>query len=112
MRRAAKVDDNQTQIVAALRKAGYSVCILSAVGKGVPDILVGAHGVNILMELKDGTKPRSARKLTVDEYKWHEAWQGQVDVVESVYEALQAVHEHSKRAQAQHKAEEVAVVPI
>lgn len=95
MRRAAKIDDNQNEIVAGLRKAGYSVCILSAVGKGVPDILVGAHGVNILMEIKDGTKPKSARALTVEESKWHKAWLGQVVVVESLYEALKAVNDLS-----------------
>jgi hypothetical protein len=95
MRRAAKIDDNQTEIVKNLRKAGYSVCILSAVGKGVPDILVGANGVNILMEIKDGNKPLSARKLTPDEAKWHQSWKGQVAVVSSLYEALTAVFVHS-----------------
>lgn len=93
MRRAAKVDDNQAEIVAALRKAGYSVCVLSAVGKGVPDIMVGSYGVNVLLEIKDGSKPASARKLTADEAKWHKAWKGQVAVVSSVYEALEAVFE-------------------
>lgn len=93
MRRAGKIDDNQNEIVKSLRKAGYSVCILSGVGKGVPDILVGANGSNILMEIKDGNKPLSARKLTPDESKWHGAWLGQVTVVNSVYDALTAVYE-------------------
>lgn len=96
MRRAAKVDDNQSEIVAALRKAGYSVCVLSAVGKGVPDIMVGSFGQNILLEIKDGSKPPSARKLTADESKWHKAWKGQVAVVSSVTEALQAIYDHTR----------------
>lgn len=93
MRLAARVDDNQTEIVKALRKAGYSVCILSAVGKGVPDLMVGANGRNVLLEIKDHRKPRSARKLTPDEAKWHEAWKGQVAVVCDVYEALTAIYD-------------------
>lgn len=41
MRRAARTDANQTAIVEALRKCGASVQSLAAVGKGVPDLLVG-----------------------------------------------------------------------
>ena len=41
MRQAAKVDDNQAAIVEALRSLGASVESLAAVGKGVPDLLVG-----------------------------------------------------------------------
>jgi hypothetical protein len=42
MRRAAKIDANQPQIVEALRKAGATVHSLAAVGNGIPDLLVGA----------------------------------------------------------------------
>lgn len=91
MRRAAKVDDNQPEIVAALRAAGYSVQSIAAVGKGCPDLLVGCRGKNLLMEVKDGSKPPSKRKLTPDEQTWHAAWRGQVCVVESVDDALAAV---------------------
>lgn len=100
MRLAGRVDANQKQVVDGLRKAGYSVCVLSGVGKGVPDLLVGANGVNILLELKDGAKPKSARKLTADEFKWHEAWKGQVATVESLYDALTAVFEVSLKSEA------------
>ena len=47
--RAAKIDANQNEIVDALRKAGCSVQILSSVGKGCPDILVGRGGRNYLL---------------------------------------------------------------
>ena len=92
MRRAARTDDNQQQIVQGLRAAGFSVCILAQLGKGVPDLLVGAEGVNFLFEVKDGAKPKSARKLTVDELKWHKGWKGTVCVVESLYDALNAIN--------------------
>lgn len=89
--RKAKVDANQKEIVAALRKAGVSVQHLHAVGKGCPDLLAGVpDGSNVLLEVKDGKKPPSARKLTPDQVEWHSAWRGRVVVVTSVDEALQA----------------------
>ena len=91
MRRAAKVDDNQTEIVAALRKIGATVQPLHAVGQGCPDILVGWRGMNTILEIKDGKKPPSARKLTEDQERWHAAWRGQVTVVETVEQAIEAV---------------------
>lgn len=91
MRRAAKVDANQAEIVAALRAVGASVQPLHAVGSGVPDLLIGWRGKNLLFEVKDGSKPQSDRKLTPDQVTWHEAWRGQVCVVKSVQEALEAI---------------------
>lgn len=76
MRRAAKIDANQEQVVSALRAAGATVQSLAAIGKGVPDLLVGYQGKTVLMEVKDGKKPPSARELTKDQLKWHGAWRG------------------------------------
>lgn len=91
MRRAAKVDANHGEIVEALRKIGASVQSLHAVGQGCPDILVGWRGMLTLLEIKDGAKPPSARKLTPDQERWHAEWRGQVAVVENVEQALAAV---------------------
>jgi hypothetical protein len=76
MRRAAKVDDNQEEIVKALRAVGATVQTLAAIGKGVPDLLVGYQGQTILVEIKDGKKSPSERRLTEDQLKWHGAWNG------------------------------------
>ena len=76
MRRAAKIDANQEQIVEALRAVGASVQTLAAIGKGVPDLLVGYQGKTLLLEIKDGRKPPSERRLTEDQLKWHGAWRG------------------------------------
>lgn len=98
MRRAARIDANQTQIVSALRSVGASVELLSAVGKGCPDLLVGYRNENILMEVKDGKKPQSERKLTSDQIVWHREWKGVVHVVKSIDEALFAIGViHEKR---------------
>lgn len=92
MRRAAKIDDNQKEIVQALRAVGATVQTLAAVGKGVPDLLVGHQGKTLLLEVKDGNKAPSERRLTEDQLKWHGAWRGgPVAIVEDVEAALRAL---------------------
>lgn len=92
MRRAAKIDDNQPEIVAALRKIGALVTLLSAVGEGVPDLLVWYRDKWTLLEVKDGNKPPSARKLTTDQAKWHAVHaDARVFVVTTIDEAIAAV---------------------
>ena len=98
MRRAAKVDANQSQIVAALRDVGASVQPLHAVGQGCPDLLVGFRGQCFTLECKDGSLPPSARKLTEAQKWWHMNWRGHVVVVKSVDEALEAIGVDSFRA--------------
>ena len=91
MRRAAKADRNQPEIVNMLRLVGCTVQHLHTIGKGCPDILVGYQGKNYVLELEDGELPPSGRKLTDDEKKWHEDWRGEVHVVSNVREALDAI---------------------
>ncbi len=88
MRRAARVDRNQAEIVRVLRAIGASVQHLHSVGKGCPDLLVGYQGINYLFEIKDGTKPRSQRKLTPDEVEFFMSWRGRAYIVDSVHQAL------------------------
>jgi hypothetical protein len=76
MRRAARVDANQQEIVDMLRSAGCTVQSLASLGHGVPDLLVGYRGRTILMEVKDGRKAPSARLLTPDQREWADAWTG------------------------------------
>lgn len=89
---ARRVDVNQREIVKTLRKMGFTVLILSMVGKGCPDILVGAFGKNILIEIKDGNKPPSGRKLTEHEQIFHDAWKGQVCVIKNIDELLNLIN--------------------
>ena len=91
MRRAAKVDANQREVVAALRGAGATVQLLHAVGEGCPDLLVGYKGLNLLLEVKDGSKPPSAQKLTPQQEVWHRDWRGHRVVVNSPEAALTAI---------------------
>lgn len=88
MRYANRIDANQNSIVDALRKAGAYVRIISQ-GDGIPDLLVAYKGYTILMEVKDGNKPPSARKLTEAEQKFFDEWTGgMLVVVNSVEESI------------------------
>ncbi len=92
MRRAAAVDDNQREVVRALRLVGASVQHLHQVGAGCPDLMVGYRRQTFLLEVKDGAKIPSLQRLTPDEKTWHATWRGlPVMVVRDVSEALQAI---------------------
>lgn len=84
MRRIAKIDGNQHEVVDAFRKLGFSVLLLHQVGGGCPDILVGKYKRNVLVEIKDDSKPPSARKLTNDQRWFHESWHGEIYIVNNV----------------------------
>lgn len=90
MRRAAKIDDNQVEIANALRWAGCNVLSLAAVGKGCPDLLVERADTLYLIEVKDGAKSPSRRRLTAEQERFHRIW-STPKVVATVDEALEAV---------------------
>lgn len=92
MRRNARVDANQKDIVDALYSVpGVSVQHLHAQGMGCPDILVGWRNKNYLFEIKDPAKKPSARELTKMQERWHFQWSGQVAVIHSVEDALEII---------------------
>lgn len=90
MRRAARTDANHREIVDALRKVGCVVHDTSALGGGFPDLVVKAARV-LLMEVKDGKKPPSARRLTPEQEKFAAEWAGHWVCVSSVDEAIKEV---------------------
>jgi hypothetical protein len=86
MRRAAKVDANQAEIVAALRKAGATVEPLHRQGGGCPDLLVGYRGENFLIEIKiPSEKQNELQRL------WAADWRGLAYVAHSTEEALKSI---------------------
>lgn len=91
-----KADQNQAEIVAALRAAGAGVELITSASRraGIPDLLVGFRGRNWLLEVKrPGTGPRGggAGVLSDDQRVWIASWKGSVAVVTSVEEALSAI---------------------
>lgn len=88
MRRAAKVDRNQPEIVEIFEDYGFSVQRAQAMGSGFPDLILGYGGRNYLVEVKDWQLAPSKRKLNEIQQEWHAAWKGQVCVVETAIEAI------------------------
>jgi hypothetical protein len=98
MRRAARRDALEGDIVQALRACGASVTILDV--KGAPDLLVGFRGATWLLEAKTPSrKDGKAHKgkggtgeLTKAQVKWHSTWRGgPAVIVRGVDDALKAV---------------------
>ena len=83
---AVRRDANEPEIVEALRAAGCSV----GYGDWV-DLIVGRNFVTYLLEVKDGSKPKSGRKLKPSQEKLLAEWQGHYVIVTNVDEALIAV---------------------
>lgn len=85
MRRGGKPDASQGEIVQALRKAGYRVAIISAVGGGVPDLLaLRRDGTVALLEVKvKGGRVRESQERFAAEWP--------VAIVRSAEEALQVM---------------------
>jgi predicted transcriptional regulator len=103
--RARRVDENQKAIINALRKIGATVADTSRAGHGFPDLVVGRHGMNYLIEIKDGDKQPARRKLTPAQQIFHETWRGQIITVTSVDEAINAVTSLAERARLAEKHE-------
>ena len=87
-RRAAKVDVNQPEIVAALRKCGWYVLIISQL-KNCCDIIVSKEGRTIAIEIKDGDKSPSQQKLSTGELKFQDEWQGEYKIVNCVADVIE-----------------------
>ncbi len=86
-----RTDLNQQSIIDALRSIGCTVQDLSQLGRGTPDILIGYHGRNYLLEIKNAAN--RAPHLTPCEQHWIRGWKGQVGVVTSIMDALAIVQE-------------------
>jgi hypothetical protein len=88
LRRAARKDANKDAVVAALRSAGVSVIDL----REPFDLLIAYARKTAMMEIKDGTKPPSARKLTKQQAKTLATWPAPLFVVASPEQAVQMAY--------------------
>lgn len=87
MRRAARRDHGEQDIIKAMRACGAYVKAIN--DEGTFDLLCYYNGHTLLLEIKDGTKPPSARRLTDAEQKFHDEWPGSnLHIINSVQEAL------------------------
>ena len=77
--RRQRSDDNQPALIKVARKMGASVLVLSRTES--IDLLIGCGGIDQIVEIKDGAKVPSQRKLSPDETKFHDEWQGRTPVI-------------------------------
>lgn len=85
-------DNNQKQIVDALRSIGVSVLITSDIGHGFPDLVAGYNGKNTLLEVKNPNNQYGRRGFNENQKKFVETWQGESPViVHTIEEAMKAV---------------------
>lgn len=87
VRQKARKDDNQTEIVNGLRAVGVKVHVLNQAD--IPDLLCGHRFNFYLMEIKDGKKSPSRRKLRPGQQRFAEEWAGYPIVkIESLEQAF------------------------
>jgi len=96
---SAKVDDNQSEVVAVMRKMGAGVFLVHRL-KNFCDVMVVYKGVTVAVEIKDGAKVPSARKLTDGEKKFMEKWTehggkwAKVETIEDAKGLINSIHTH------------------
>lgn len=84
-----RTDNNQAEIIRALKSVGASVLDLSMVGGGCPDIIAGIFGKDYKMEIKN---PNARGKLRTSQIIFQEFWKGSpVHTVETIEEALKII---------------------
>jgi soluble P-type ATPase len=91
-----RTDDNHAEILSALRCTGAYVIDCSHVGRGFPDALLIRHGKVTMVEIKDGAKPKSKRKLTASQMVLHAETERNgviVQIVKNEAEALALIGE-------------------
>ena len=72
MARARRIDANQPEVISALQASGWRVVTTSHIGDGFADLIACRRGIVAFVEVKDGSKPPSAQKLTPKEVRFRE----------------------------------------
>ena len=85
MRRAAKRDSNEQEIIYALLQVGATVEQLN--DDALPDLVVGFRGENYLLEVKTST----GRLTKAQAAWWAKPWNGHRAIVRDVDAALKAI---------------------
>ena len=91
-RQAARIDENQNQIVSVLRAYGFSVQV------GMDDLLVGFNGRSYWFEIKDPSKTKKkngdykAGAVKPSQQKLLDAWKGHYSICCSAEEILEEIN--------------------
>lgn len=95
-----RVDANQPELVRAMRRLGCSWRSTHEI-PGALDGIIGVAGIDQRIEIKDGAKPPSERKLTDAEQVEIEGWRGRKIVVVEDTDQLIALIEGIRNESAQ-----------
>lgn len=87
MRTAARKDDNHNEVIKAFNSLGWSDLDISQL-KNCCDAFISKSGVTVAIEIKDGSKPPSQRKLTPGEVKFKNRWKGKYEIIQSIDDVL------------------------
>jgi hypothetical protein len=88
-----RVDANQPELVTVMRKLGCSWRSTHEI-PGALDGIIGVAGIDQRIEIKDGSKPPSARKLTPAEQDEFDMWRGRPPrIIESIGQLIELVDE-------------------
>lgn len=96
MRTAARKDDNHNEIKDCFSSLGWSVLDVAQLKKCC-DLFVSKKGETVAVEIKDGNKPPSQRKLTSGEQTFKDTWNGNWRLVESIDDVLQINREQREK---------------
>ena len=89
MGRVKRKDNNHNEIADAFRALGWSVLDLSAVGHGIPDILIGQRGCGAhMVEVKNARTQYGKQGLSRQQQRFKNMWGGDVHIVKTPDEAV------------------------
>lgn len=104
IRRRARPDANQAQLVAELRARGYAVSDLSSIGGGCPDLFISKDGRAMLVEVKNAAARGGRKRGASDAEKlarqaaWRERHPGVCVVAFTVEDVEEAFAQPSNRS--------------
>ena len=87
---ACRVDSNHTEVISAFRKLGCSVLPIHTL-KNCGDAIVAKNMRTAIIEIKDGKKPPSQRKLTKGESEFAKKWLGLYVVIMDLEDVINLV---------------------
>lgn len=79
-----RVDTNQAELMAEARRLHAEVQSIAPIGHGCPDLLLAFCGQWHVIEIKDGSKPPSKRRLRESQMEWHRRFDAPVWIWENV----------------------------
>jgi Holliday junction resolvase len=99
-RRAHKTDTHQAELIADLRRFGFSIANYSGAGEDLPDLAIGRQGLTALLEVKTPRGLNGDYKISEGQRGFIETWRGNPIIVghkaESVTKEFMKLLRHAR----------------